>query len=165
MQFTLLLAPLAFLLQTSTALPADTVYEIQELPTIPLNETLYWAELQAGEGTVSKRDSCGSGYPYNQADMNRLIQSLQSDGQTDYMPAGSGKGWLLGTAVVCTYNNYIFENTHVSHAEMAWGASYIKGQCCPSENSNPQCSGGSCTGHGDSGLSVIISTHNSATHC
>ncbi|XDG09739.1 hypothetical protein ABKA04_009354 [Annulohypoxylon sp. FPYF3050] len=168
MQFNVLfLAPLASLLTIATGLPTEATYELKKLPVIPLNETQYYAELQAaGNGDViSKRDSCGSDYPYTQTDMDNLISSLQSDGGNDYLPAGSSAGWSLGTAVVCTYNQYIFENTHVSHYEMGWGAGYIKGQCCPSEGSNPQCSGGSCTGHGDSGLSVIISTKNSASKC
>ncbi len=37
---------------------------------------------------------------------------------------------------ICVYNNYIFENTHVSHWEEGWGAGFIKGECCPAESSN-----------------------------
>ncbi|KAI2467180.1 hypothetical protein F4781DRAFT_433577 [Annulohypoxylon bovei var. microspora] len=168
MQFSfLLIAPLASLLQIATGLPTEPVYEITKLPIVPLNETRFWAELQAGKAgdVIAKRDDCSSAYPYNQGDMDNLISSLQNDGQTDYLPAGSSSGWSLGTAVVCTYNQYLFDNTHVTHWEMGWGAGYVKGQCCPSESSNPECSGGSCTGQGDSGLNVIIATHNSASAC
>ncbi|KAI6085594.1 hypothetical protein F4821DRAFT_240102 [Hypoxylon rubiginosum] len=164
------LAPLASLLQTSAGLPAEEgkrALELIKLPIIPLNQTQYWADLQASKNgnLMEKRDDCASSTPYTQSDMDALISSLQSDGQSDYLPAASSTGWLLGTAKVCTYNNYIFDNTHVSHWEIGWGAGYVKGLCCPSESANPQCSGGSCTGQGDSGLNVIIATRNSALSC
>ncbi|KAI1209443.1 uncharacterized protein F4807DRAFT_460658 [Annulohypoxylon truncatum] len=168
MQFNLFfLAPLASLLQITTGLPTETVYQTKKFSIVPLNETRYYAEIQASKNgdAVAKRDSCSSDYPYTQSDMDALIADLQSDGQTDYLPAGSSAYWTLGTAVICTYNDYVFDNTHVTHWEMGWAAGYIAGECCPSESSNPQCSGGSCTGQGDSGLSVIISTHNSASAC
>ncbi|KAI0387397.1 hypothetical protein F5Y04DRAFT_274250 [Hypomontagnella monticulosa] len=169
MQFSLLfLAPLASLLQLGAALPAEPnapALKVQKI-AIPLNETRYWAELQSGDKEgLAKRDSCSSATPYSDSDMDALINSLYNDGETDYLPATGSLGYYIGTAIVCVYNTYIFENTHVSHWEMGWGADYIKGQCCPSESDNPQCAGGSCIGKGDSGLKVQISTHNSASHC
>lgn len=100
--YVLLLAPLASLLQLGAALPTEQALKIQKLPTIPLNETAYWAELQAGEasGSIAKRDTCYSETPYTQSDLDALVSSLQNDGQTDYLPAGSSTGWSLGTAVV-----------------------------------------------------------------
>lgn len=105
MHSSLFLAPLAFLLQIGAGLPAEEgkrTFEIQKLPTIPLNQTQYWAELQASKdgGLIGKRDDCSSSTPYTQSDMDALISSLQSDGQSDYLPATSSSGWLLGTAKV-----------------------------------------------------------------
>jgi len=113
----------------------------------------------------AKRDTCGSGYPYTVSDMDALISALQSDGQTDYNPGGLGQ-WVSHTYVtarICIYNNYLYENTHVSHWEDGWAAGYIAGECCT--GGNPVCAGGSCTAHGDSGLSVIVATQNSADAC
>lgn len=100
--YLLLLTPLASLFQVGSTLPTEGTVKIQKLPTIPLNETVYWAELQASRqsSAITKRDSCYSSTPYTQSDMDALISSLQSDGQTDYLPATSSTGWLLGTALV-----------------------------------------------------------------
>lgn len=102
------LAPLASLLQTSAGLPAEEgkrALELIKLPIIPLNQTQYWADLQASKNgnLMEKRDDCASSTPYTQSDMDALISSLQSDGQSDYLPAASSTGWLLGTAKVRTH--------------------------------------------------------------
>jgi hypothetical protein len=117
------------------AAPAPTPAVPQTHPIVPLNETRLYGTASGG---AQKRDSCGTGYPYTDSDMTALINALQSDGQTDYVPAGSSVNWELGTAKICTYNNYLFENTHVSHWEMGWGAGYIAGECCPPNLNNPQ---------------------------
>lgn len=115
------------------AAPAPTSLVPQPLPIVSLNDTRLH---NTASGGLQKRDWCGSGYPYTDSDMNALINSLQSDGQSVYLPVVSSSGWYLGTAKICVYNNYLYENTHVSHWEMGWGAGYIAGKCCP--NGNPQ---------------------------
>lgn len=73
-----------------------------------------------GAVLLAKRDAwdgCGRRTTYTVSDMRAMIKSLQSDGGNDYHPAGSIQWWTLGTARICTYNRYIFENTHVSHWE------------------------------------------------
>jgi hypothetical protein len=113
--------------------PASTSLVPQPLPIVSLNDTRLH---NTASGGLQKRDLCGSGYPYTDSDMSALINSLQSDGQSDYLKAQSSRSWSLGTARVCIYNQYLFENTHVSHGEMGWGAAYIAGKCC--FNGNPR---------------------------
>jgi hypothetical protein len=113
------------------AAPASTSLVPQPLPIVSLNKTRLY---NTASGGLQERDGCARGYPYTDSDMNNLISYLQSDGQSKYLPASSSVGWLLGTAKICTYNRYLFDNTNVQHWEMGWGAGYIAGQCCPSDN-------------------------------
>lgn len=137
---------LAAITQASSVPTAETAQLIYG-GTMNLTDTLWYKErygdadmaTMAEDGAVllAKRDFCGSGSAYSVSDMRALIKSLQSDGGNDYLPAGSTQWWTLGTARVCTYNRYIFENTHVSHWEQGWGADATMNSCC-NPNGNPQ---------------------------
>jgi hypothetical protein len=94
----------------------------QVLLVVSLNDT---RQYNTASGSIQKREYCRSGYPYIVSGMNSLISRLQSSGGSSYVAALSNVPWWLGTAKIYTYNNYIYENTHVSTWEMGWGAEYI----------------------------------------
>ncbi|ORY16974.1 hypothetical protein BCR34DRAFT_584034 [Clohesyomyces aquaticus] len=119
-------------------------------------------ETSPASSVFEKRDSCSGDGLYNRGDADTLGRNLQNinPNTLHYLPALSSISWTIGTARVCVYNSYIYENTHVKEWEVGWGVNYIGGKCCQSGNS--QCAGGSCTAHGDSGLNLKVVLKNSA---
>ncbi|KAF2258538.1 hypothetical protein CC78DRAFT_478435 [Lojkania enalia] len=104
---------------------------------------------------------CRGGGDINTPDIESLFNSLQSRGGDRYLPSTSWVSTTLGSARVCVYNNYIFENTHVSNWEIGWGVRSVREQCC----FTPYCGGGTQQGHGDSGLAVNIVTRSAGVAC
>lgn len=116
----------AILLTEVLATPTpETIVPIKG-PVVPLNETQFYAKTG-----VQKRDSCNSGgTSFSASDMSSLINSLQSDGKTDYLGGESMLSYSYGSAIIYVYNDYLSQNTHVTHWEMGWGANYIENKCC-----------------------------------
>ncbi|KZL80909.1 hypothetical protein CI238_06646 [Colletotrichum incanum] len=115
-------------------------------------------------GLEKRADWCTSGSNYNQDDATELQRQLQNDNPDglSYLPAWSTMSWSLGTAKVCISNQYLSDNTHIKRWEAGWAMGYVRNLCCSGKSS---CSGGNCSGHGDSGLSVEIRVQNSAKSC
>lgn len=130
----------------AASVPAAETTQLMHGEIMNLTDTIWYKERYgdaematvAQDGAVlAKRDSCGSGTTYSVSEMRTLISNLQSDGGNDYVPAGYVHIWTRGTARICTYNRYIFENTHVSHFEQGWGADLTMKNCC-NPDGNPQ---------------------------
>lgn len=66
-----------------------------------------------------------------------------------------------GSAKMCLYNNFLFDNTHDSLADIAGGVYDIANQCC----SGDQCGGGVYTVTGDSGLTTRLQIGQSGHDC
>jgi hypothetical protein len=90
------------------------------------------------DDTVHILASCYSGGDINTGDIEALFKYLQSRGGDFYLPKSSALQTTLGSARACTYNNYLFENTHVSYWEAGWGVRSVKEACC----FTPYCGGG-----------------------
>ncbi|KAF6804361.1 hypothetical protein CMUS01_14868 [Colletotrichum musicola] len=117
------------------------------------------------ENPLEKRANwCTSGSNYNQADADALQRDLQNNSpdSMSFVGAWSSVSWSWGTAKVCIANQYLADNTHIKRWEAGWAMGYIKDMCCSGKSS---CSGGNCSGHGDSGLSLEIRVQNSAKSC
>ena len=71
--------------------------------------------------------------------MNQLQWNLQNlnPNALHYLPSLSWYQFTWNTARICAYNNYVFENTHVSEWEMGWAIGYIASKCC-TNSGNPQ---------------------------
>jgi len=110
---------------------------------------------------LSKRANCYNGATFYTNDLNNLGNYLQTLSGNVYMPKQSVYSWAWGSVKLCVYNNYVFENTHVSYWEMGWGLLSVKNQCCLTNI----CSGGLQQGHGDSGLAVNIVAINAGQSC
>lgn len=142
----LIATALATITQASSAPAAETTQLIHG-ETMNLTDTLWYKERYgdaamatvAKDGAVlAKRDSCSptSASTFSVSDMRALISDLQSDGDNDYVPAGTARGYEWGTARICTYNLYAFDNTHVSHWKQGWAADAATNNCCnPNGNS------------------------------
>lgn len=81
----------------------------------------------------AKRDWCGvQGDLMTKTDIQWLQSSLQNTDPNAlaYVPKRSYYSWTLGTARICIYNDYIFENTHIKRWEAGWAVGYITGRCC-----------------------------------
>ncbi|KAK1599302.1 uncharacterized protein LY79DRAFT_534708 [Colletotrichum navitas] len=116
-------------------------------------------------GLEKRADKCGGGFgSYNTADANELQRQLQNYNpeKLAYLPAWSSISWSIGTAKVCAINMYLSDNTHVKEWEVGWGMGYVRDKCCGGKSS---CTGGICSGHGDTGLSVDFRVQNSARSC
>ncbi|KAL0943131.1 uncharacterized protein CTRU02_201017 [Colletotrichum truncatum] len=115
-------------------------------------------------GLEKRANSCGGVSNFNQADADELQRQLQNYNPENlvYLPAWSAYAWSIGTAKVCAINMYLSDNTHVKEWEVGWGMGYVRDMCCAGKSS---CSGGICSGHGDSGLSVDFRVQNSARSC
>ncbi|KAJ0162295.1 hypothetical protein CTA2_4784 [Colletotrichum tanaceti] len=116
-------------------------------------------------GLEKRNTGCGGGFgSYNQADADELQRQLQNYNPEKlvYLPAWSSYSWSVGTAKVCAINMYLSDNTHVKEWEAGWGMGYVRDMCCAGKSS---CTGGICSGHGDSGLSVDFRVQNSARSC
>lgn len=79
----------------------------------------------------AKRDSCYTGSTYNSADANKMANNLQTinPDKLHYLGHGQSTSWTVGTARVCIYNKYIFENTHVKEWEVGWAMKAIASSC------------------------------------
>jgi hypothetical protein len=110
---------------------------------------------------LAKRADCYNGPTFYTSDIQALGNYMQTQSGNDYLPATSSVSWTWGTAKLCVYNNYVFENTHVSYWEMGWGLLSVSNQCCLTNI----CSGGVQQGHGDSGLAVNIVGMSSGDSC
>ncbi|KAK3996567.1 hypothetical protein QBC44DRAFT_365228 [Cladorrhinum sp. PSN332] len=81
---------------------------------------------------LGKRDTCG-GFGNNggiyKPDITALGNSLQNDNPWGMTSVPAWAGWYVGNALVCVYNDYWFENTHVSRWEAGWGTKYIRNMC------------------------------------
>jgi len=110
---------------------------------------------------LSKRADCYDGATFYSNDLNNLGNYLQTRSDNVYLPKSSVYSWSWGSVKLCLYNNYVFENTHVSFWEMGWGLLSVKNQCCLTNI----CSGGKQQGHGDSGLAVNIVAINAGQSC
>ncbi|KAL4886861.1 hypothetical protein BJY04DRAFT_212832 [Aspergillus karnatakaensis] len=81
--------------------------------------------------TLVRRDWCDTLTKFSEADAVSLQQGLQSSNQgLTYIPSGSYVNWDLGSARACVWNDYFFENTHVSAWEVGWAVGYINDMCC-----------------------------------
>ncbi|PPR03039.1 hypothetical protein CVT24_012305 [Panaeolus cyanescens] len=103
-----------------------------------------------------------SSYNINRADLTKLSSSLQNNNpwQYVYLPHGYYVAWSLGTAILCVYNRYLTENTHLARWEAGWAIAHIQNSCSWTGTSGVS-KGGSTTCHGDSGLSLqaVIRKH------
>ncbi|KAL0936106.1 uncharacterized protein CTRU02_208321 [Colletotrichum truncatum] len=149
------------------ARPQPTTLSVVQVETVPLAAPKPASALQTELPTTSlekRANWCSKGSDYNQADADELQRQLQNinPNQMTYLPAWSTGGWIYGTAKVCLINQYLSDNTHVKRWEAGWGMGYIKNMCCSGKS---RCSGGNCSGHGDSGLAVEIRVQNSARSC
>ncbi|KAK3346024.1 hypothetical protein B0T25DRAFT_520540 [Lasiosphaeria hispida] len=127
----------------------------------PINRTASAAEER---GVLGKRDTCYRQDPFSAADMRALKARLQGSRQNEMVELKHGfvTWWDQGSVKLCVYNNYIFENTHLKWWEAGWAVGYIDSACC---SSNSQCGGGTCTCHGDSGLSLEAKLRTSVYGC
>jgi hypothetical protein len=94
--------------------------------------------LDKDSGKFSKRDEwCNTGALYSRADADQLQRNLQTlnPNRLKSLPARIATSWTIGTAKVCVYNHYVFENTHVKEWEVGWAMGYIAGKCCTGGNS------------------------------
>ncbi|ORY16975.1 hypothetical protein BCR34DRAFT_584035 [Clohesyomyces aquaticus] len=123
--------------------------------------------LTLGDNGLAKRDDCGSTrHLVNKNDIIAMANDLQNNNPNGnaYVGHQSWTAWTLGSASVCIHNWYLTENTHVTRWEAGWAVRYISDRCC-NVAGNSQCSGGSCTAHGDSGLSLKVFLENSVDNC
>jgi len=88
--------------------------------------------------TIHTFSDCYGGGDINTGDIEALANDLQNRGGDMYAPALSWFSWTLGSAKACVYNNYVFDNTHVSNWETGWGVRSVREQCC----FTPYCGGG-----------------------
>jgi len=84
---------------------------------------------------LSKRDQCwGTDRGlFNAVDARNMQNDLQRNDPNLTLTVKAGGGWVSaswGTALVCIQNNYLFENTAVTHWEIGWVVGYIIDMCC-----------------------------------
>lgn len=83
---------------------------------------------------LARRDWCDTLTKFSESDALALQNSLQNadnaNGDLNYLAAHSYLSWDWGSARVCVWNDYVFENTHVSPWEAGWAVGYINGICC-----------------------------------
>jgi hypothetical protein len=108
-----------------------------------------------------KRADCSSGPTFQSGDVQAFGNWLQTQSVNKDLPHASWYSMTWGTAKLCVYNNYVFENTHVSYWEMGWGLLSVHDQCCLTSI----CAGGSQQGQGDSGLAVNIVARSTGVGC
>ncbi|KAF5648648.1 hypothetical protein F52700_964 [Fusarium sp. NRRL 52700] len=116
------------------------------------------------QAPVLEKRGCNSGANFASNDAIQLKNNLQNSNpdQLSYLPARSILEWSLGSAKICVFNKYFFDNTHIKRWEAGWVTGYIKDSCC---GGNSQCYGGDGTCHGDSGLSLSATLIHSARDC
>ena len=122
----------------ASASPAPVATDTEAEAEVPFSwgVTLYNETDPApvASGPVEKRDFCGYGTDFNNADMNSLANWLQNTdpwSQT-YLPHQSVAWWKWGTAMICVRNLYLFEDTHIPRWEAGWAVKYIRDNlgCC-----------------------------------
>jgi hypothetical protein len=82
-------------------------------------------------GPLAKRDHCDTLTTFSESDTRALQESLQSSSaDLTFLGAHSYHSWDHGSARICVWNDYIFENTHVSQWEAGWAVGYVFDMCC-----------------------------------
>jgi hypothetical protein len=79
---------------------------------------------------LARRDWCDTLTKFSESDARLLQNDLQNSDEVAYVPAHSYHFWDKGSARICVWNDYIFENTHVSAWEAGWAIGYINNLCC-----------------------------------
>ncbi|KAK4158686.1 hypothetical protein QBC43DRAFT_294811 [Cladorrhinum sp. PSN259] len=157
------------------AAPSESSGEIKWLGLHSYNATRTPEEMAekqaflANKALLGKRDSCsvGNNDGIYKPHISNLRHQLQNDDpwSTLFVGASQWTGWYVGNAVVCIYNDYWFDNTHVSRWESGWVTGYIQDMC--GYNGDGWTSGGGeATAHGDSGLSLrVLMLNNEKEQC
>ncbi|PPR00742.1 hypothetical protein CVT24_000948 [Panaeolus cyanescens] len=123
-----LLSNVALAAPSNTDGPVTTLTSSTFVGVAPID-----AAYRVTNGTdVNRASSCYSTkLNINRADLTALSSDLQNNNPwaLTYVPSGQRIGWYLGSALVCIYNDYIFENTHVTRWEAGWAIKYIQDTC------------------------------------
>ena len=88
----------------------------------------------ADDDTMHILANCGGNVLIPTGDIEGFANALQNTAGNNYAPAQSYFSYTYGSAKVCVYNNYLFDNTHVSNWEVGWGVRSVREQCCPASS-------------------------------
>ncbi|KAK3986519.1 hypothetical protein QBC44DRAFT_402435 [Cladorrhinum sp. PSN332] len=168
MQFSILSTLLfSLLLQGVAAAPADVssnsvsaAEKLQEGYAAIVSEDRKPPSNTSDTEAVVKRDHCNFSQGITRSDVVALSNELMNNSPWtwSYLEHGWVRWWTWGSARICLYNDYWFENTHVSRFEGGWAAEFIMNSC--GYDGSGRVRGGQATAHGDSGLSLRAELRN-----
>ncbi|PPR03040.1 hypothetical protein CVT24_012306 [Panaeolus cyanescens] len=153
MQLFSLVALLPLLSNVALAAPSSTDGSTFTGPH-PISSSSAHRVLNITSNTVSTNDRAGgcytTNYNINREDMTALSADLQNNNPQSltYLPANHWISYRYGTALLCLFNDYVFENTHLSRWEAGWAIKNIQETC--SYTGSGICQGGFTTCHGES---------------